>query len=464
METGIVSGAPDAGGASLRRRLALKGPTLIAGLGRTGLACARWLSGLGLEVMVTDSRTEPPGLADLRAALPAVPVFTGGLATQALTRCAQVVLSPGIPLDDPFVAAARRRGLPVLGDVELFARCARAPVVAITGSNGKSTVTALLGEMARSAGVAAAVGGNIGTPVLELPLAPDAPLYILELSSYQLETTDSLAAAVAVILNLSPDHLDRHGDMAAYGMAKARIHRGDGTVVWNRDERLLEPLLPAARRGSSFGLDVPPRACDYGLRQRDGRHWLARGEACLMPVAELAMAGGHNVRNALAALALGEAAGLPREAMLQALRRFSGLPHRMERVAVHQGVSWFNDSKATNVGATLAALEGLAGPVVLIAGGEGKGADFSALRPVLARKARAVVLLGRDAPLLEKALAGAVPLSRAVDMEEAVAAAWQLARRGDQVLLSPACASLDMFANYEARGEAFRRALGRLVA
>ncbi len=465
MKTSIPTTEPEADrDDGLRERLQLAGPTLIAGLGRTGLASARWLSALGFEVMVTDSRAHPPGLASLRSEWPQVPLFLGGLSEAALADCGQVLLSPGISTADPFVVAARRRGLPVLGDVELFARCVQAPVVAITGSNGKSTVTALLGEMARRAGCRAAVGGNIGTPVLELPLMPPAELYILELSSYQLETTASLDATAAVVLNLSPDHLDRHGDLAAYGAAKARIHRGTGTVVWNRDEPALQALLPAGRSRHSFGAGEPPAAHDYGLRERAGQAWLARGREYILPLTELAMAGRHNALNALAALALGEAAGLPRPAMIEALRHFPGLAHRMELVEEWQGVRWYNDSKATNVGATLAALEGVAGPLVLIAGGEGKGADFAPLRAVLARKARAVVLLGRDAPVLEQALAGAVPVQRVADMAEAVAAAWQLARRGDQVLLSPACASLDMFENYEARGRAFHEALRRLMS
>ena len=449
--------------AGLRARLGLEGPVLVAGLGRTGLSCVRFLRRLGLEVVAADSRESPPGLAGLRRELPQVPCRMGGLEASVLEGCGEVILSPGIPLDHPLARAARAQGMPVLGDVELFARCAEAPVVAITGSNGKSTVTALLGEMARAAGVDVAVGGNIGTPVLALPLMAPPALYVLELSSYQLETTTSLDAAAAVILNLSEDHLDRHGDLAAYGAAKARIHRGSGQVIWNRDEAALRPLLPADRLAASFGMGVPPAAGDYGLRRRGGRSWLARGGECLLPADELALAGGHNILNALAALALGEAAGLPRDAMVAALRAFTGLPHRMQPLGEWQGVRWYDDSKATNVGATLAALRGVPGPVVLIAGGEGKGADFSPLRPVLAEKGRAVVLLGRDAPRLASVLEGAVPLRRVADMDEAVAAAWQLARRGDQVLLSPACASLDMFEDYAARGRAFAAALGRLA-
>ena len=450
----------------LRRRMGLEGPVLVAGLGRTGLACARFLHGLGIAVRVADSRTRPPQEAALRSACPGVPLHAGGLPAQLLEDCRALVLSPGIALDHPLVAAARRRGLAVLGDVELFARCARAPVYAVTGSNGKSTVTALLGEMMRRAGRGAAVGGNIGVPVLELPLLPPPECYVLELSSYQLETTHSLEADAAVILNLSADHLDRHGDLATYGAIKCRIHRGRGCIVWNRDDPqlagLLAPVLREAATGRavvSFGAGEPPGPRDYGLRRRQGHWYLVRGEEELLAVQELGLAGGHNRLNALAALALGEAAGLPLAAMQAALRAFTGLPHRLERIATRDGVSWYNDSKATNVGATLAALEGLPGPVVLIAGGEGKGADFAPLRPAVAAKARAVILLGRDAPRLQAALDGTVPLYRVADLAAAVARAAEVARPGDQVLLSPACASLDMFADYQHRGEAFRAAV-----
>ncbi len=455
--------------AQWRERLGLSGPILVAGLGRTGLSCARFLHGLGLAVKVADSRREPPALAALRQALPDVPVCLGDLSETALEDCAAVVLSPGIALEHPFVRAARRRGLAVLGDVELFARCVHAPVIAITGSNGKSTVTALLGEMAREAGRRVAVGGNIGTPVLDLLQVPPPDCYVLELSSYQLETTCSLDAAAATVLNLSPDHLDRHGDLERYGMLKARIHRGGGCVVWNRDEAFLAGILRATCLGGdrptvSFGSDAPPGPADYGLCRRGGALWLMRGDAALIAAADLALAGEHNLLNALAALALGEAAGLAQAPMLAVLRRFAGLPHRMERVASQDGVSWYNDSKATNVGATLAALRGLPGPVVLIAGGEGKGADFSPLRGTVAGKVRALVLLGRDAPRLARTLGDLVPVQCVADMDEAVSAARRLARPGDQVLLSPACASLDMFAGYEARGDAFRTAVRRFLS
>ncbi len=438
----------------------IRGATLVAGLGKTGFSSARFLHRLGVPVTVMDSREAPPLLARLRRDLPQAAVITGGFDINALRGCRQVIASPGIDPRGPLLKAARERGIPVLGDVELFARCANAPVVAITGSNGKSTVTALVGAMARAAGWRAGVGGNIGTPALDL-LAEDARLYVLELSSYQLETTSSLRAAAAVVLNLSPDHLDRYPGLDAYRAAKARIYRNCAVAVWNRDEPGLARMLPAGGRRLSFGSDAPA-AGDFGLRRRDGQRWLAKGDACLLAVDALPMAGEHNVLNALAALALGDAAGLPMAAMLTALRGFTGLPHRMQWVADKGGAAWYDDSKATNVGATQAALAGASRPVVLIAGGVGKGADFRPLRAVLAERARAVVLMGRDAPLLARAWAGTVPLHRADSMEEAVRRAAQLARPGDMVLLSPACASQDMFRDFEERGEAFAAAVGSL--
>ena len=438
----------------------IRGATLVAGLGKTGFSCARFLHRLGVPVTVMDSREAPPLLARLRRDLPQAAVITGGFDINALRGCRQVIASPGIDPREPLLKTARERGIPVLGDVELFARCANAPVVAITGSNGKSTVTALVGAMARASGWRAGVGGNIGTPVLDL-LAEDARLYVLELSSYQLETTSSLRAAAAVVLNLSPDHLDRYPGLDAYRAAKARIYRNCAVAVWNRDEPGLARMLPAGGRRLSFGRDAPA-AGGFGLRLRDGRRWLAQGDECLLPVEALSLAGEHNVLNALAALSLGDAAGLPMEAMLEALRRFPGLPHRMQRVADKGGAVWYDDSKATNVGATQAALAGASRPVVLIAGGVGKGADFRPLRAVLAERARAVVLLGRDAPLLARAWEGTAPLHRADSMEEAVRTAAQLARPGDMVLLSPACASQDMFRDFEERGEAFAAAVESL--
>jgi UDP-N-acetylmuramoylalanine--D-glutamate ligase len=310
------------------------------------------------------------------------------------------------------------------------------------------------------------VGGNLGEPALDL-LADDRELYVLELSSFQLETTASLEPAVAALLNVSPDHLDRYADLAAYAAAKARVLQGAAVAVLNADDPLVQAMAGGTARWY-FTLGEPQGPDWFGLRSDGGDTWLCRGGETLLRAAELLIPGRHNLANALAALAMGEALGLPRDAMLTALRSFRGLPHRTEFVAAAGGVAWFNDSKGTNPGACIAALEGLhdgsAARTVLIAGGDGKGADFTALAPVVARCARAVVLLGRDAPLLAAALHATVPLVEVADLRAAVARAAELAEPGDRVLLSPACASFDMFRNYEQRGELFKAAVRELLA
>ncbi len=449
-------------------RIGLRGRTLIVGLGKTGLSCARFLAGLGLPIAVTDSREQPPGLAALRDELPGVALFVGGFDEAAFARADQIIVSPGVSLREPLIAAALANGTPVLGDIELFARCLDAPVVAITGSNGKSTVTTLLGEMARAAGKHARVGGNLGTPALELlgDAVPD--LYILELSSFQLETTSSLNARAAAVLNITPDHMDRYHDFNEYLSAKRRVYNGDGAMILNRDDSHVLACSDRSRRCVTFGLSEPA-AAQYGLRQVAGQPWLARGDDRLIGASELRIAGLHNLSNALAALALGEAVGLPQAAMLDVLRRFPGLPHRTQWVAEVDGVRYCNDSKGTNIGATIAAMRGLSASrdkprsLVLIAGGLGKEQDFALLQPVVAECAKAVVLIGRDAPLIERALAGAAPIMHAADMYAAVSAARGVAGPGDTVLLSPACASFDMFDGYEQRGDMFVDAVRRLV-
>ncbi|NIP73395.1 MAG: UDP-N-acetylmuramoyl-L-alanine--D-glutamate ligase [Gammaproteobacteria bacterium] len=436
---------------------------LVVGLGKTGLSCARYLRAAGARVAVTDTRAQPPGLERLRVELPDVALFLGGFDERAFEHADELVVSPGVDLREPPIARARQRGVPVGGDIELFARAVHAPVVAITGSNGKSTVTSMVAAMAREERRAVRVGGNLGTPVLELLDGGEPDLYVLELSSFQLETTRSLNATAAAVLNFSPDHLDRHDTLEAYAGAKQRIYRGDGTMVLNADDPRVMAMAQASRRTVRFTLAAPTDG-DFGLRHQEGEPWLARGERVLMPVARMRVPGRHNCANALAALALGESAGFSMEAMLGALRHFPGLAHRSQWVVERDGITWCNDSKATNVGATLAAVQGMPDPVVLIAGGEGKGQDFSALRPGLQGKARAVVLLGRDAPRIEQALVGAVPVVRARDMDEAVSLAREYAQAGDVVLLSPACASFDMFADYAERGERFMDAVRRLLA
>ncbi|MGH8282773.1 MAG: UDP-N-acetylmuramoyl-L-alanine--D-glutamate ligase [Gammaproteobacteria bacterium] len=434
--------------------------TLIVGLGKTGLSCARFLARQGLDVAVTDSRERPPGLKELHNMVPNAAVFVGGFSEDALTHADQVVLSPGIPVAAPFIAKARALGLPVLGDIELFARQVHAPVVGITGSNGKSTVTTLLGLMAERAGIEVRVGGNLGTPALDLIRETEPRLYVLELSSFQLEVTVSLRCTVATVLNISPDHMDRYASLAEYAAAKARIFARCDVAVINRADDWVRRMVPSTHKQVSFGLDAPSGR-DYGVIVHGRQRWLARGDEKLLPADALRIRGDHNLANALAALALGDTAGLPTDAMLTALREFRGLPHRMEYVADVKGVSWYDDSKATNVGATLAAVSGLAGPLVLIAGGDGKGQDFTPLAQALAGKTRVLVLLGKDAAVIETAMGGHVPLARVKDMDTAVQAAARFAQPGDLVLLSPACSSLDMFNNFEHRGRVFVQAMRR---
>ena len=440
------------------------GRVLVVGLGKTGMSCARFLARRGAAVAVTDTRVEPPGLDDIRRELPDVALFLGGFDRSAFAAAELVVVSPGVSIQEPAIREARARGVPVLGDIELFAQAAQAPVAAITGSNGKSTTTMLLGEMARIAGRRAAVGGNLGEPALDL-LDPAVELYVLELSSFQLETTETLAPAVATVLNVSPDHMDRYPDLAAYAAAKARVFRGAEVAILNRDDPVVT-AMPGGRQRRGFTLGEPAPG-DFGVRQQAGAPWLCRGDEPLLSAAQVAIPGSHNRANALAALAMGDALGLPLEAMCEALRSFRGLPHRTQLVAEIGGVRFYDDSKGTNVGATAAALEGFAdgspARTVLIAGGDGKGQDFAALGPLLARTARCAVLIGRDAPLIEAVLDAATPRVRARDMAEAVVVAAEQARPGDQVLLSPACASFDMFRNYEHRGAVFADAVRRLA-
>ena len=425
---------------------------LVVGLGKTGAACARYFVQQGAHVAVTDSRAAPPGTVELRG-LPVELKLGGFGAPRTLNSYALAAVSPGVSLDEAFVRELRAQGVPTLGDIELFARAAEAPVVAITGSNGKSTVTTLLGEMAKRAGLNVAVGGNLGTPALDL-LAPEVQLYVMELSSFQLETVLSLRCKAAANLNVSPDHLDRHHSFEAYSEAKSRIFIGCELAVVNRNDAETERNVRAAHRKLSFGLDAP-MAGQYGLVKSGGEDWLACGDERLLKVSELKIYGLHNAANALAALALADAAGIARAASLAVLREFKGLRHRCEWVAEVNGVSYFNDSKGTNVGATLAALAGLPEPIVWLGGGQGKGQDFAPLKPVLAQKAHAAILFGQDAAQIERALTDALPVYRERDLEASVKRAHAVARRGDRVLLSPACASLDQFKNYEERGEKF---------
>jgi UDP-N-acetylmuramoylalanine--D-glutamate ligase len=448
---------------------------LVLGLGDTGLSMAKWLSRRGTAVRAADTRTAPPRLDDLRRALPGVVADCGPFRDEIFTGIDLIAVSPGVPLAEPAVRRALDRGVDLAGDIELFARALPAPrprIVAITGTNGKSTVTALAGAMAKAAGADCEVAGNIGPAVLDAWMrredaGPLPSLWVLELSSFQLETTHTLEPDAATVLNVTEDHLDRYAGIGEYASAKARIFSRGGIQVLNRDDaRSLAMALPG-RRSVTFGLGAPQHDQDWGLLDRGGAPWFAQGTKALMAVADTKLAGLHNAANALAALALCRALDLPLGPLFAALREFRGLPHRVELVAASAGVRWYDDSKGTNVGSTVAALAGLArgdAKVVLIAGGDGKGQDFSPLKNAVARSARSLVLIGRDASKIEAAVAGAgVPVRRAASLDEAVAIGGADALPGDAVLLSPACASFDMFRDYKHRGDAFRSAVERRV-
>ncbi|MCP1648994.1 UDP-N-acetylmuramoyl-L-alanine--D-glutamate ligase [Pseudomonas nitroreducens] len=438
---------------------------IVVGLGKSGMSLVRYLARQGVPFAVADTRANPPELATLREQYPQVEVRCGDLDADFLCRAQELYVSPGLSLRVPALVEAAARGVRLSGDVDLFARHAKAPIVAITGSNAKSTVTTLVGDMAKAAGKRVAVGGNLGTPALDL-LADDVELYVVELSSFQLETCERLNAEVATCLNVSEDHMDRYDGMADYHLAKHRIFRGAKQVVVNRADALSRPLIADNVPCWTFGVNKPDFKA-FGLIEEDGEKWLAFQFDKLMPARELKIRGAHNQSNALAALALGHAVGLPFEPMLQTLREFAGLAHRCQWVRERNGVNFYDDSKATNVGAALAAIEGLGadidGKLLLIAGGDGKGADFHDLRGPVAQHCRAVVLLGRDAELVGAAIGNAVPKVRVNTLEEAVEHAADLALPGDAVLLSPACASLDMFKNYEERGRLFAKAVEELA-
>lgn len=434
---------------------------LIVGLGATGLSCARYLSNNGVEVAITDSRAHPPALDELQEAYPDVAVFVDGFNAEAFARASCVIVSPGISLREPLIVEARARGAEIVGDIELFARNVDAPVIAITGSNGKSTVTSLLGEMAESAGLDVRVGGNIGVPALDLLHEPRPNLYVLELSSFQLETTDSLNACAAAILNISEDHMDRYDSLADYTSAKAKIYSGTGSLVVNLDDQRVmatAELISKGRERVGFTSGKPENG-QFGICKAEDNteeDYLCYGTSKLLAVSELKIKGKHNAVNALAALALGKEANIPLDAMLLGLKKYAGLPHRTQWIGEKNNIVWYNDSKATNVGATIAAINGLAEEnIILIAGGQGKGQDFSLLKDVVKSKVKHLILLGEDAELLNDVLADVTEISFTSDLSQAVHKANEIAVAGDTVLLSPACASFDMFSGYVQRGEQF---------
>ncbi|MFM1911683.1 MAG: UDP-N-acetylmuramoyl-L-alanine:D-glutamate ligase [Pseudomonadota bacterium] len=445
---------------------------LVLGLGDTGLSALRWLHRQGARLSVADTRETPPGVATLQAELPSVKLHTGAFTEAVFNDAEIIVISPGVPMAEPMVQDAVKRGVPVVGDVELFAQYkpAGAKVIAITGANGKSTVTTLVGEMCKAAGLKTVVAGNIGLPVLDTLNGDLTDVYVLELSSFQLETTSSLNADAATVLNISEDHMDRYDGLDDYAQAKARVFFGKGVQVLNRQDDWSMSMALQGRAVVTFGLDEAANDSDFGLVTQAEDTQLMRGQKSLLATSEMKIAGLHNAANALAAMALCEAIGVPQAAMIKALREYKGLPHRVEWVANISNVAFYDDSKGTNVGATYAALQGLVGPndnkkIVLIAGGDGKGQDFSPLTDIVAKNARAVVLIGRDAPQIGTALSGAkVNLIKAESLEMAVKTAFGLAKAGDAVLLSPACASFDMFRNYVHRAEVFVESVKALAA
>lgn len=454
---------------------------IVVGLGDSGLAAARWLAAHGARVSVADTATAPRNLDALKAALPAVQTRLGAFSAATFADADVLVLSPGVPLAEPNVAAAVARGVPAIGDIEVFAQAiagSPAKVIAITGSNGKSTVTTMVGKMCEAAGLKTVVAGNIGLPVLDALAQwqdkgslPD--VFVLELSSFQLETTFSLQADAATVLNVTEDHLDRYTGMPDYAATKARVFNGLGTMVLNREDGWCRGMAVAGRNVVWFGADAPRNGSEYGLVDVSESTSLRCGDFELLRADELPVAGLHNAINALAAVALCRAIGLPTGPLVAALKSFKGLPHRVEFVAEIDGVTYYDDSKGTNVGATEAALKGMTQPVVLIAGGDGKGQDFRPLLPACERVCRAVVLIGRDAPILAQVLNDAsspyiaigddeddddeafLPVLQVPTLEMAVDIAANLAQPGDAVLLSPACASLDMFRNYKHRADVF---------
>lgn len=447
---------------------------LILGLGETGLSLARYLHAQGAQLRVADSRNTPPGAEVLRSEMPQAELHCGVFGDALLQGIDSIAISPGVPMFEPFVQRAVMNGVPVEGDIELLAQQIadaqpKPKVIAITGANGKTTTTSMVGAMCVAAGLDAQVAGNISPAVLDALRErgghqPQA--WVLELSSFQLETTHTLDADAAVVLNVSEDHLDRYANnMDLYAAAKARVFNGNGVQVLNRDDVRSAAMGLAGRRQVTFGLTPPSSDQDWGIGKEGAITWLMQGAQKVMRADELQVAGLHNVANALAALALCRALDLPLAPLVNALRAFKGLPHRVEAVAEVNGITYYDDSKGTNVGATEAALNGLGKQAVVILGGDGKGQDFAPLKLAVEKHARAVVLIGRDAPLIGSAISGCgKPVLNAQDMEEAVRIATTHAQTGDAVLMSPACASFDMYRNYLHRAEAFIAAVQKIKA
>lgn len=439
--------------------------TLVLGLGRTGMSCIRYLAGSGARLGVTDTRQEPPELQTLKERYPLVPFFPGEFDAGLLCSAGRLIISPGIAPTHPAIRAAGSAGVEITGDVEMFCRNINAPLVAVTGSNGKSTVVSLLAKMLERSGLRVGLGGNYGTPALDLLSLPVPDYYLLELSSFQLETLCSHRPVAAAVLNVSADHLDRYQDMREYARAKENIYAGGGTMIINLDDERVLGMSRPGREVLTYSLAQPE--ADFSVRPRNGESWLMNRDAALLRQSDLKVHGMHNLANILASLALGRALDLPVPAMLEAVCEFTGLPHRCERVAEVGGVNWFNDSKGTNVGATLAALNGLSSGrknIILIAGGDGKGADFSPLGSAIGKYVKSTIVIGRSANEIAAIVPDGKSVFYATGMAPAVNTAFRLARPGDTVLLSPACASLDMFRDFAERGDAFKHCVAEVLA
>jgi UDP-N-acetylmuramoylalanine--D-glutamate ligase len=440
-----------------QKLLAQYASAAVIGLGVTGYSAARYLTARGLEVLIMDSRTEPPLANEFKREFPGIETHFGAFSEHALEGHALVVASPGVSLKEPMLRAAKKHGAHIVGDIELFLQENQKPLIAITGSNGKSTVTSLVGEMCAAGGLTPLVAGNIGRPALDaLTEQKDYDVAVLELSSFQLETTYQVPAESAAILNISADHMDRYDSMGDYVLAKARIIRGARRAVLpSHDERLAQ--ITNVNEILGFELQKPSTENDFGIVKRSGKRWLAKGEQRLMLLRDIPLVGLHNVKNVLSAFALVDFLKLPLEVLVKAVMNFKGLPHRMQTIAKINNISWVNDSKATNIGATATALNNLEQKIVWIAGGQGKGADFDELKSVVNRNIRQLILIGEAAEEIEAALSGLLPISFASDMQDAVNQAASIATDGDIVLLSPACASVDMFRSFEDRGNQFKR-------
>ncbi|WP_114418554.1 UDP-N-acetylmuramoyl-L-alanine--D-glutamate ligase [Marinospirillum perlucidum] len=440
---------------------------LIIGLGATGLSMARYLDSQQQAFAIADTRYQPPGLAAFEEEFPDADIWLGPLDAELLRKAKRLLVSPGVSLAEPALQKAREAGQEIIGDIELFCRATSRPILAITGSNAKSTVTSLVGDMAASIGKKVGVGGNIGLPALDLLAEGAKDLYVLELSSFQLETTLSLQAQGAALLNISEDHLDRYASMQDYIFAKQRIFHHAQHVIFSREDDQTQPIHGQLAPRISFGLDAPPSDRDLGLKEIDGKTWLVRGEEALISAKEVPLAGEHGLLNVLAAYALAAAADLPLQQLAAAVKSFSNLPHRCQQVAVKQGVTYINDSKATNLGASLAAIRGLQKDfprLWLIMGGEGKGQDFSPLKQALGASVAGVALIGRDASLLAEQLPEKIEHWNAGDLQTAIRDLAAKAAAGDAVLLSPACASFDQFTSYSKRGEVFATCVQQLPA